>query len=88
MKLAKDWTNIWMEKHQEFVFLSTTEFEIEQAQDCLTRQIQLDAMKEGMKRAADIVNTTGATMDRRESTAWYVKTILSAAEQLTEKDLV
>lgn len=51
------------------------------------RQIQLDAMREGMRRAAKLVSVTPATNDRIESRAWYVKTVLSAAEQLTEKDL-
>jgi len=44
------------------------------------KQIQLDAMKEGMRRAADTCNHWD-TGDKNE------ERILSASEQLTEKDL-
>lgn len=47
-------------------------------------QIQLDAMKEGMRRAAVITDT----VTHQEATIEDAKqAILSAAEQLTEKDL-
>ncbi len=44
------------------------------------KQIQLDAMKEGMRRAAKM-HELGDSVHSME------ETILSAAEQLTEKDL-
>lgn len=46
------------------------------------REIQLDAMKEGMRRAAKIPYQSGITSPVDASDA-----ILTAAEQLTEKDL-
>ena len=46
------------------------------------KQIQLDAMREGMRRAAEIVVTDEAT-----SYSVIKSHILSAAEQLTEKDI-
>lgn len=42
------------------------------------KQVQLDAMKEGMRRASEIFIC---------SKPWASKAILTAAEQLTEKDL-
>jgi hypothetical protein len=48
----------------------------------LIRAIQLDAMKEGMRRAAEIANRLDIPDDMLRDT------ILTAAEQLTEKDLV
>lgn len=44
------------------------------------QQIQLDAMREGMRRAVDMACEYTVKVDR--------DAILSAAEQLTEKDLV
>ena len=54
----------------------------------IIKQIQLDAIKEGMRRAADILIKT--EVEGRHP--WCVreeshKAILTAAEQLTEKDL-
>ena len=55
------------------------------------RQIQLDALKEGMRRAASVVITL--THDDCYNGSRYSipekckQAILSAAEQLTEKDL-
>jgi hypothetical protein len=58
--------------------------------EIIIRRIQLDAMKEGMRRAADILHVDGDVYifkyvneireERKEA-------ILTAAEQLTEKDL-
>lgn len=46
------------------------------------KQIQLDAMKEGMRRAAEVAYKINDGHD------WPVtRAILTAAEQLTEKDL-
>ncbi len=56
----------------------------------LIRQIQLDAMKEGMRKAAEIVNVKCLTLDRRPWTLDVQnahKAILTVAEQLIEKDL-
>lgn len=63
--------------------------------DRTVKQIQLDAMKEGMRRAAIIAE--GETFSAGKRTDWEIaydkgckdceSSILSAAEQLTEKDL-
>jgi hypothetical protein len=55
----------------------------------IIKQIQLDAMKEGMRRAAEIEQTT-ADIGTDYDAGWNHKTqaILTAAEQLTEKKLV
>jgi len=63
----------------------------------ILKQIQLDAMREGMKRAADIANMKGCGIITRHAVngpfdAYMFRgdirqEILSAAEQLTEKDL-
>jgi len=62
----------------------------------LIKQIQLDAMKEGMRRAAGIVDDTDvvdvSSYYAQLGDAWETKnnarkSILTAAEQLTEKDL-
>jgi len=45
------------------------------------KQIQLDAMREGMRRAAEIAEARHLDGDM------HSEAILSAAEQLTEKDL-
>lgn len=47
------------------------------------KQIQLDAMKEGMRRAAKVCDRTNLTCKDA-----HRKAILTAAEKLTEKDLV
>lgn len=47
-------------------------------------QIQLDAMKEGMRRAAEETATYMGNTVHESHSAQY---ILTAAEQLTEKDL-
>jgi len=46
------------------------------------KQIQLDAMREGMRRAAEIAEARHGWRNEPQ-----MKHILSAAEQLTEKDL-
>jgi hypothetical protein len=46
------------------------------------KQIQLDAMKEGMRRAAEIV-----LVSHNKSETLIRQDILTAVEQLTEKDL-
>jgi len=60
----------------------------------LTKQIQLDAMKEGMRRAAEQARQTGLlygdydpSRDGRIVGNAAQEDILTAAEQLTEKDL-
>lgn len=63
----------------------------------VVKQIQLDAMKEGMRRAADEVEMKGVGIIERQTVngkfdAWMYRgsmkeAILTAAEQLTEKDL-
>lgn len=70
MKTAEEWVS----KFGAYGVVSqgdteTTIFDVREI-----RQIQLDAMKEGMRRAARLAD-------------WMGKEILSDAEQLTEKDL-
>lgn len=48
------------------------------------KKIQADALKEGMRRAAGISDNSEACCNEGERIA---KTILAAAENLTEKDL-
>ena len=66
--------------------------------DILVQQIQLDAMKEGMRRAANKVSNVNERpsypedVNYRSGMKWMrgecEQAILTAAEQLTEKDLV
>jgi len=54
------------------------------------KEAQLDAMKEGMRRAAKMCNDQWQQMEvpaERLQIYYAEKGILSAAEQLTEKDL-
>ena len=54
------------------------------------KAVQLDAMKEGMRRAAKICNDQWKQMEvpaERLQIYYAEKGILTAAEQLTEKDL-
>lgn len=54
----------------------------------LIKQIQLDAMKEGMRRAAEVTLTVSAVPVSRKLIKDEMKeAILTAAEQLTEKDI-
>ncbi len=56
---------------------------------CSIKEIQLDAMKEGMKRAAEISRNNfvvGSPMGEAIATN-FRKTIIKASEQLTIKDL-
>jgi hypothetical protein len=53
-------------------------------------QIQLDAMREGMRRAATILDKNGTVYLHKlvcDALVLRKQAILSAAEQLTEKDL-
>lgn len=91
MKTAEYWAERWTDIYYALKEKGSTEFQIEQAQDNLTRQIQLDAMKEGMRRAANGVCNAVIVTSVFEETITAVKytqqAIHSAAEQLTEKDL-
>lgn len=51
------------------------------------QQIQLDAMKEGMRRAANCAVHAGVYASDHPGCKVSAEAILSAAEQLTEKDL-
>lgn len=62
----------------------------------MCQQIQLDAMREGMRRAARIASakdrpisqyTLSEKRARRDEQLYTSQAILTAAEQLTEKDL-
>lgn len=54
----------------------------------VVKQIQLDAMKEGMRRAANVtLNISAAPVSRKLIKDEIKEAILTAAEQLTEKDL-
>lgn len=70
MKTAEEWVSKF--GAHGVVYQGDTETTIFDVREI--RQIQLDAMKEGMRRAARIAD-------------WMGKEILSDAEQLTEKDL-
>lgn len=77
MKTTEEWVKKFCPSRDIFahlVYHPITEAEV--------KQIQLDAMREGMRRAAEIVVTDEAT-----SYGVIKAHILSAAEQLTEKDL-
>ena len=50
------------------------------------KQIQLDAMKEGMRRAAKVITPDGSN-NRIKRQEEGVQAILTTAEQLTTKDL-
>jgi hypothetical protein len=72
MKTAEEWAVIFSDE--------TTQYEMAS----LFREIQLDAMKEGMRRAADkVVIWQGDNQQANECK----QTILVVAENLTEKDL-
>lgn len=78
MKSAEEWADaLWDDSE------SKGGWDSEQDAIPILKQIQLDAMREGMKRAAEVV--------RKEypsgSLSWVCKTIDTAAEQLTEMDL-
>ena len=83
MKTAEEWI-----KTGPILYPTSGEF---------VKAIQLDAMKEGMRRAAKLDNVTpikdgdGEVRYRwseyGEAIIHYEKAILSAAEKLTEKDL-
>ena len=76
MRTAEEWGETFPPSRDIFAHLRyhpVTEAEI--------RQIQLDAMREGMRRAAELSNVANPTGQM------VTKSILSAAEQLTEKDL-
>jgi cytochrome c553 len=51
------------------------------------KQIQLDAMKEGMRRAAGMDRLARHTNASHEDVKQIADNILTAAEQLTERDL-
>jgi hypothetical protein len=72
MKTAEEWAEIWPD----------TDFDSELMMLIRIKQIQLDAMKEGLRRANRIVETTSGI-----SRIVVSKQILTAAKQLTEKDL-
>lgn len=83
MKTAEEWDN-----H----VLADTTIPCECDRCKKTRQIQLDAMKEGMRRAAEISKRTSLNMATGnvimgEGAHQSTLNILTAAEQLTEKDL-
>ena len=56
----------------------------------LISQIQIDALKEGMRRAANVITPydIGVMVRNGETADILEQAILTAAEQLTEKDLI
>jgi hypothetical protein len=75
MKTAEKWNSqIWQDGSKE-----AHNYQI-------IKQIQLDAMKEGMRRAAKTI-TPDVYKNRIKRQEEGVQAILTAAEQLTEKDL-
>lgn len=89
MKTAQDW-----KAHFEAHFKATKQTD-EEIWQSMIAQIQLDAMKEGMRRAADkcewITRTGHVPVGKQrieEMSATECKTaILTASEQLSENDL-
>jgi len=76
MKTTEEWVKKFCPSRDIFahlVYHPITEAEV--------KQIQLDAMREGMRRAAEIAEARHLDGDM------HSEAILSAAEQLTEKDL-
>lgn len=84
MKTAEEWFNYFATKGSEVTHLQQSE---EAFFDFMCKQIQLDAMKEGMRRAAKNVANRNGPEDCQTCLAVAKEAILTAAEQLTEKDL-
>jgi len=78
MKTAEEWKTEWRK-----LPCGTLE-EHETNATTIINQIQLDAMREGMRRAAEIAQDDEQSKDKRPVIS---KAILAAAEQLTTKDL-
>ena len=86
MKTAEEWTkDLWWSRGGELEVAMPYE---------RIEQIQLDAMKEGMRRAADYA-ISDALMNHHDAEGRCIcgncsarRAILTAAEQLTEKDLL
>jgi hypothetical protein len=86
MKTAEEWKQIWWSWPMPD---NSGEYEGQQEFLKLVPQIQLDAMKEGMRRAAELAdNPVRLEPGYSHLTQQNIKqAILTAAEQLTEKDL-
>lgn len=86
MKTAEEWKQIWWSWPMPN---NSGEFEGQKEFLKLVPQIQLDALKEGMRRAATMVFPFDAETSNEDDAPWLAerKRILTAAEQLTEKDL-
>jgi len=79
MKTAKEWTS-------EIIDYELTHYDGSYTK--LIKQIQLDAMKEGMRRAVKVMSECNSIGDNEyEEYKRLSQAILTAAEQLTEKDL-
>lgn len=82
MKTTEEWVKKFCPSRDIFahlVYHPITEAEV--------KQIQLDAMREGMRRAAGMAWTEHSNEEKAEGMIELKTEILSAAEQLTEKDL-
>lgn len=87
MKAAKEWLNQVAETVATDMFIDTAG-KPGSSTETLIKQIQLDAMKEGMRRAEIIAfNEMVGLKDPFEFKNSIRKAILTAAEQLTTKDL-
>lgn len=81
MKTDKEWSDEWTDIFTDLQSKSATEFEIEQAQDMLIKQIQYDAMKSGMLLAADVCSNS------IQSQGPYFDTLIKLrASQLTAEE--
>lgn len=82
MKTAEEWREEFPiligGNDKEQVIVSYTSF---------IQEIQLDAMKEGMRRASAVARHAGSYANEHAGCDAAANAILSAAEQLTEKDL-
>ncbi len=80
MKTAEEWVKDLHGTSSSDIFLITKRH---------IKQIQLDAMKEGMKRAAEMISSCPSACECSQSVGWKEseQSILTASEQLTQKDL-
>lgn len=91
MKTAEEWAKEYESKYRQLDaeadrVVGGGVLNSEDIHEIIIKQIQLDALKEGMRRAADLFGNP----DCKNYTQYnkdIVSEILTAAEQLTEKDL-
>lgn len=80
MKTAKEWTQERMDMEICLTYTDSPEVQLQEFADWL-KQVQLDAMKEGMRKAAKISTDHDTGKDRKLETR--EEAILVAADNLT-----